>query len=407
MNDTLAVYARLQDTTASGLADPALLSGVNYPPTLATYSTIDLGSWQSRGSVHELAFLTQGRNLGFVTVVNGRYSQDRLTYTLYIEVTSGGVCPPAMANCSGHGTCVGVSCTCNAGWEGLTCSVPAPVLTNATTVVSPSLAPGDWVFWVYPVSDSPSVTVEIDLSMSQVMGGAQSLPLLTAFFDSARSANSLAGLQSEHALFDFAGYASQAQVGSAVAQHISALRNNPGSQRVLYVGVSNNIQARASVTVSVSLVATTESSTCDLSSPVSCRQSFCSGRGDLTVASGRQYCSCDVGWNPSNKCAGPLFAKFDTLVAAAQSISYLCSVCAHGSIPLDRSEMSLYKVPQPLQASTGLGVTVGPAHGAMRTLEDSRRSLQASTSSAGNATSPFVGILGTPSLLISTRLPRR
>lgn len=409
MNGSLAVYVQLADMTVSGLADPVLLTGVNDPPTMSSFAAIDVGSWQSRSSVHELVFVTQGRALQYVTVANGRYAEDRLSYALYVEVISGAECPPAIANCSNHGVCAQAKCTCDNGWEGLACAIPAAVLVNATSVVSPMLSPGEWAFYVYPLSDVPPAIVEVDLVMTQVSSGLLARPLLTAFFDSARSATSLAGLQSEHALFDFNGFSSQARIGAAVQQRVVALRTNARSERVLYVGVSNSVQARSPVSVSVALVALSSYTTPPCTG-TACRSTYCASHGDVSVINGQPTCICDVGWNPENNCAGPLLVKFDTLIAAAQSITFLCSVCAVASVPLDRSGMAFYKVPQPLQASTGLQVTVRPASGVVAASGGSRRRLvgaDARTLASNASINSNVGVLGTPTLLVSTSLPRR
>jgi hypothetical protein len=79
-----------------------------------------------------------------------------------------GACPPAMANCSGHGSCTNAECSCDDGWEGLLCAIEAPTLYNATTSVSDELQPGDWAYWVFPISDAAGQTVEIDVVMTQV-----------------------------------------------------------------------------------------------------------------------------------------------------------------------------------------------------------------------------------------------
>ena len=402
MNGSFAVFVRLTDVTFSRLADPVLLLGTNAQPTLAAYAAADLSSWQSRSVTHELAFLTRGIDLQFVTVANGRYAQDRLAYSLYIEVVAGGACPPSMSNCSGHGTCSLATCLCDLGWEGLRCDVSAGVLANASTAPASNLAPGQWKYWVFLI---PPFTAEVGIALTPTSSGG--LPLLSAFFDSGRHANSLAGLRSEAAMLDFDAYSMQSRIGSAASQRVTALRSDPRSQSVLYIGASNSVQAKAAASVIVAVVALTEQSTTCSGPADDCRRTQCSGHGNVVSVNEQLTCVCDVGWNPANRCAGPRFPQFNGLVAAAQSISFLCSICGVDSLLLGRSSLALYKVPQPLQSSTGLGISVAPSASVptARSLAYSHVPLRA-TQFDNSSVNPYVGMLGVPALLVATTFPR-
>jgi hypothetical protein len=72
MNGSLAVYARLVDQTASDLADPLLLVGLNAPPSLTSYAGADLDAWRSHRGVQELALLVSSQDLAFFSAMNGR-----------------------------------------------------------------------------------------------------------------------------------------------------------------------------------------------------------------------------------------------------------------------------------------------------------------------------------------------
>lgn len=392
MAGALTLYVRL-DATATPLADAMLLGRPDDYPTVSDFTEFDVRAWQSHAGVHEMVAVVSN-TLYFVGVFNGKYATDRLTYDIYAEIAANG-CPPALRGCSGHGTCASY-CTCDVGWEGIRCDIPAPALQDSVATLTPLLAPSEWAYFVYFIPDSPLLTEEITVTFERAAGSSvRAKPLLTVAFDATRNARSLARITSEAAMFDYDGFTDASASGKT--QQLIIKRSNPSAQRVLYVGVLNTLTARAAVrgTVTVNASVVDSMPECDASSDDSpatpanatCRSRYCHGRGDFAHANGMPFCRCDYGWSTDTRCASPSFSSFSNVAAAAQNLTFLCSVCQVPGLALAREDMAFYKVPMPLQKSTTLRIDVGA---------------DAAAYSAGNSSSAY----GNPSLLVATHLPR-
>jgi hypothetical protein len=381
------------DATASPLADAMLLGRADGYPDLGAFSEFDARAWQSHAGRHEM-LATVTSNLYFVAVLNGKYATDQLAYSLYLEIAAGG-CPPALGDCSGHGSCSS-QCVCDAGWEGLRCETPAPLLVDSQPAAVGLLDPATWSYFTYSIVDFPLTVKELTVSFTRTAGSSQrSQPLLVAGFVAARTTRSLAVLTSEVALFDYDGFKARRP-----SQNLTITRSNPSAQRLLYIGVHNSPNARAPAqgTVVVTASALSSMPTCDPSGDgaagapanATCRGRYCADRGDYSFANGQPFCRCDYGWSSDTRCASPQFTSFSRVAQAAQNMTYLCSVCSEAGVALEREGMAFYKVSQPLQKSTALRIDVAPDARAYANM------------SAANASAAY----GNPSLLVAAHLPR-
>jgi len=396
----IALYARL-DFSGTPAADGVLLSQVNTAPTLQSYRDFDVRQWRAAASVQEISTTVPSRPSGAVTflgVFNGLYAKAALGYTLYVELSP--TCPPALANCGGpaQGACVNGICVCALGFEGIRCDTAVAVLAAGVQAATPTLAPGEWSYFIFSPASS---TLEVVLTLESATGASSSAsaPLMAAAWDSGRyAATSLARISSEAVFQDF----DSISVGNA-SQRIVARRSSPGSQAFLYVGVRNSPSARAAFAglVTVSEAPSTSLANCSAADAGAggggggggarsaaavaafCRAARCHGRGTFALINDAPSCVCEYGWNADTACLSPIFASFSNVLAAAQNVSSLCSICATTS-PYARDQMAFFRIAQPLLKSTGLLLTLQPV-------------------AAGGAGGVAVGV---PSLLVSPSLPR-
>lgn len=376
----LGLYARLT-FSGSPAADGIMLTQVMIPPTLSTYRDFDIAAWRAASTTQEISTVVS--TITFLNIFNGYYAKERLQYTLYVEISSG--CPPSLRGCSGHGTCA-LTCACDIGWEGIRCDVPVPLINPTEATPTSELNPGDWQYFVFKPSESPTPTQEVTLQLARTSSSAVSWPLVVSAWDSGRYGTSIGKVTSETVYFDYASVAAQ----NSTFQSVTVRRTNAASQKWLYIGVRNLPTARASFQGSL-LVTESASITmpaCVDPSPAVCRETRCTGHGTYTVINSVPSCACDYGWNKDTACASPIFSSFSDILSAAQNVGFLCSVCTERDF-YSRDRMSFYKIPQPLQKSTGLSLSVSPVE-----------TVQVS----GNASSTV--ITGHPSLLVSASLPR-
>jgi len=426
MNGSITVYARL-DASASPLADGMLLGQRDATPTLSVYSHFDEGSWRARRPRQEILAVVNPNTLFFVSVFNSRYGSAPLAYDLYLEAVTDG-CPPSLGGCSGRGTCTSTGCACDAGYEGLRCEVPVPELASGAVFTVNGILPGAATYWVHTVLDTPNATVEITVNMTRV-GSLRAQPILTAAFDSARSTTSVSRLTGAQAAFDYASYRNGNGTQSFVIR-----RTNAVTQRFLFIGLHNTATARSPLSASVTVTARAFNSlpACtgtDTATGATCRDAHCNGHGNYIALNGAPFCQCDFGWNPDTRCGSPLFASFSRLADSGQRIGFLCSVCEVQNITMEREATVLYKIPQPLQKSTGLRIDVGPQVYARTTRTPRRlianhadqfslavapshtaasqgRWLQVGVANATDTALANPDAIGNPSLLVSTTLPR-
>jgi len=382
LNGTLGFYLRL-DFSNTPNADGMLLTQAMVPPTFTDYREFDLRSWRAAVKTQEIS--TTLSQLTFVNIFNGFYGKEIMSYTLYMELSN--KCPPSLRGCSGHGTC-NLVCECELGWEGIRCDIPVPQIETVTVYETNELRPGDWQYFVFRPSDSPT-TQEVTLSLDRTSLSTASWPLLVAAWDSGRYGTSIGKVTSETVFVDY-----DALIAHNGSQSVTVRRTNTLSQKWLYIGIRNLPTARTSYigTVTITESPNITMALCSSNDPEDCRVENCHGRGTYTVVRGTPSCECDYGWNKDTACASPIFASFSNLLTAAQNVGFLCSVCTNKA-SFARDQMSFFKIPQPLQKGTGLSLDVRPVKGTM--VAQNRRQL-------GNVT----GVTGHPSLLVSASLPR-
>lgn len=185
-------------------------------------------------------------------------------------------------------------------------------------------------------------------------------------------------------------------------QTVVLRRTNPQLQRYVYVSVGNGPLARSSFMSAVlaSQFISPVSGACD-PARTDCNKKVCYGRGQYrTVAAGTGACTCDAGWNADTYCGSPSFRSLNDIAAAAQTVSFLCSLCKETQA-MERDAVLIYKIPQPLARGSGLRVTMTPLATNFTVTSSGDGGFGAS-----NATVTQVVGFGVPSLLVSTKLPR-
>lgn len=114
-----------------------------------TADYLDVSSWQYNLTSHLLFF--QPQDLGNSTSYAGVYLfnsgfNSSTTYLIKVSSQRASFCPN---DCSGKGACSGAKCTCEAGFLGIDCRIPASALSSES-VVTPVLS-GKWKVAALPV----------------------------------------------------------------------------------------------------------------------------------------------------------------------------------------------------------------------------------------------------------------
>ena len=411
------LFVRLNATGPPG-SDPILLLNRDEAPSVTNHTHFDSGSWGQGASLHRLSLTLRDDNaLYFVGVQNGHYATAQLSFTMYVEVSSG--CPPALNDCNGNGVCSASSklCECNAGWQGPACSIAAPRLNASQVVTTGTLAPGTWQYFSYSV---PSDANQLRVSSTRVSGGPNSRLLLSTAFDGVNK-RSIPRLTGSSVLFNFNAFVSNNRSQTLWLQRPSDTENS----RVLIIGVLNTVYAKSAGRLSLSVTPFSASNpvipaSCvgDSADEAACSQMYCSGRGTVVENRGARVCQCQYGWASASFCASPRFSAFATLAASAQQLSFLCSVCSQETT-LAGNTMKLMKVAQPLQKSTGLLLEVSPlqeeaagSQGA-RMLNTGGGGFNSSSAGGGsplgvlnNSVAANTAVVGNPSILVAQTLPR-
>jgi hypothetical protein len=265
---------------------------------------------------------------------------------------------------------------------------------TAPSVDTPPLLPGGSITYIATAADS---SVEVFLTLTQLSLGALPRPMLKAAWSPTRGNAGI--VTSSFAVYDY----DAASAGNGT-QSILLRRVNPSQQRFLYVSLENDARARSSfagrISVDQSAVSTTALCT---GTAAACRASVCRKRGTYSSVNGVPGCSCDLGWNADTLCASPFFTSLADIVPAAQSMGFLCSVCSTVSW-MGMNGVRIFKVPQPLQSSTGLLLTAKPVPGVAG--GNSSSSVIVSSAMVPSANASGLSTTGSPSILISTVLPR-
>lgn len=376
--------------------DPALVVQTNEVGTLSSYRSFDRSSWIARRRIHEVVGSVDASDFVFLSVINGRYATTGMDFDLFVEVAGGG-CPEAIRHCSGHGVgeCI-TGCTCQPGWTGVKCEIPAPLLLSGAIASTPELMPGQWAYFVHRVADAAA---EVSIEAQPADGSSpRSAPKLLALFERTVTEASLGKLSSEIARFDFSGVGN-----SSVTQSITLSRTTAATQRFVVIGVQNMAAAASPVTLHVA-VAASRRVTMPLcsSDPGDARcsdpdQALCAGKGKYSVANGVPFCDCDPGWDPDTRCQSPLFTSLNRIASAAQEVEFVCSLCQR-SLTLRQDDFFLFKSPQPVQRGASVVITVAAVDSLGRT--------QAQIDGAGRRLSGVEDALGNPSILVARRLPR-
>eukprot|EP01138_Halocafeteria_seosinensis_P001714 gb/GECG01001757.1/.p1 GENE.gb/GECG01001757.1/~~gb/GECG01001757.1/.p1 ORF type:complete len:1684 (+),score=177.51 gb/GECG01001757.1/:1-5052(+) len=408
LNGTLGMYIKL-DGSRSPLADPLLLTRTESRPTLTDHDMLDTTSWAEAKDIHEIS-ATLNSDIYFGGVLNGKYGRDVLRYDATVEISNG--CPPGLEMCSQRGSCdpSTKSCICDSGWGGVKCDTPVTELETGTEVVADNIPIGGWRYFVLPLA---STTNELEIVGKDTSVSRRAQPVVVAAFDKKRRATSLGRLRDPSAFYDYDGYtriargataqrseeaniqggntASQSTRNEERQQKLIIKRDSSSlsgqSAQFLYVGVQNVPQAAADATVKLTVTARH-----NISIPAECQEDcsnrFCRGRGEYVLVNGAPECRCNEGWSKESWCASPRYNSLQNIPSAAQSISFLCSICKKTN-EMNRGEMQIFRVSQPLQAHIGLRLTARAA-----------TSAEASSDNLSNVTH------ANPSLLVSQRLPR-
>jgi len=391
------------NATGSPLSDPVLMIQRDAVPALQSFQHFDVGAWGQGSKLQELSItIRDDSSLRFVGVLNGKYGQEALRYSLRLELSTG--CAPALKSCSGHGQCGTNSkqCDCDWGWEGAACSVPVRLMNASVPVTSASLAPGQWQYFGISI---PNSVKELRVRSTRTQGTSTSASLLVAsVFDNLNSASTIPKLTGSNVDFNLNTFVARSAEQSMWLRRPSDL----AASQVLFIGVLNTLKAKSAAALSLEVDFFTADhipATClNAGELEDCNQQYCNGRGTIITDRGARVCECEFGWGRRGFCAGPRFSAFETLAASAQDINFLCSVCSK-QVDMGTNTMQLMKVAQPLQKSTGLFLQVSPvtppAASAARRVQTNQSPLGVFNSTTGAADG-----VGNPSILVSETLPR-
>ena len=369
LTGTLGIYVRL-NTTLTPLADPMLFTREDVRPNLRDYAEFDTRSWTEERDFHEISATLPPSNIYFVGVFNGNYGRDILKYVTDVEISNG--CPPSLESCSFHGKCDvdSKTCSCDEGWNGIKCDIPVTELMAGSKIITDMIPKGAWRYFVLPLN---SETKEVEVNMKDDSPSRRAQAVVVAAFDRTRRRTSLNRLKNANALYDFDGYTRVAR-GSArrrsrgngdanseqeqdadAAQRMLIRRESSSSEQFLYVGIQNVPQAGAKARVELEVI-TRNSFSVPADCADDCGSKYCRGRGQYVLSSGVPLCRCDNGWSGTSWCASPSFSSFQSLPQAAQSVSFLCSLC-QDDVLLERGDMKLYRISQSLQSHIALKIT--------------------------------------------------
>lgn len=350
-------------------ADPILLGQRDNFPSLVQGGTgraFDEPAWIQHSPNHTLSVAIAADGIYFVRVLNGRYATGPLTYSIYLERHTD--CSGGLNNCNGHGVC-DKQCKCAPEYEGIRCELVVPTLASGSSVTK-TVQIGGWEYFVFR---SAASTTEVELQLTGTNLHPKSEPILLVGTSRNRFSNNLRFITSSSALFDYDGFTSASKNQRLVVRDQSPL--------YYFIGVHNtrNSWQEATVTLTVNEYTTPQydDTGCD-ANRTRCDRELCKGRGAYTTNKDNfPVCECESGWAAKTLCGTPQFTSF-AMLSAAQEIGFLCNLCEF-DLYLGGQAMQVYKIPQPLQASTGLQITA----------------------SAANASQ-----FGNPSLLVSQYLPR-
>ena len=226
-----------------------------------------------------------------------------------------------------------------------------------------------------PTQQSSDNTREVEVKLTG--SAVRSNPLVSVAVSTLKRSNPLRLVAGSSALFDYDGFTSRASS--------QTVKINKRGSAFYYIGVHNTRNAASPLEVSLSVQGHTSHTftrtdcLSSIAAQTECGVELCSGRGTYaTDENGNPFCLCQSGWAADAYCNSPRFASFSNLLEAAQRIGFLCNLCDF-ELSMKGDELQVYKIPQPLQKSTGLALSV-----------------QSANASA----------LGNPSLLVSQYLPR-
>ena len=358
-------------------ADAILLGRPDTEPsiTLGTPNVFDEPAWIQHKLNHTLSEVMTSSGEYFVTVLNGRYATEPLTYTLSFERHTD--CSGALQDCNGHGTC-DVNCKCDDGYEGVRCELPVPTLPINGPTVHRTVDVGEWAYFLYQPGTNAT---EVEFKLTGTNIHKKSFPLLIVGPAVQRRSNNLRLVTKPDTglLFDYDGYT------SPIKDQTLVVRKKGAAINFFFIGVHNTRNSWQPVQVALTVTERTTSafdaSGCSASAAAaeSCSNTLCHGRGSvITDNDGYPSCSCEVGWKAATFCGAPFFESFVNLLSTAQDVGFLCNLCDF-DISLERNTMRLYSIPQPLQRLTGLSIVAKSANASVR---------------------------GNPSLLVSEYLPR-
>eukprot|EP01029_Cantina_marsupialis_P018833 TRINITY_DN4357_c0_g2_i1.p1 TRINITY_DN4357_c0_g2~~TRINITY_DN4357_c0_g2_i1.p1 ORF type:complete len:1627 (+),score=510.57 TRINITY_DN4357_c0_g2_i1:84-4964(+) len=340
---TAALVVTVEVTKKTEDSDPLLMGRKGSLPTLVLNDIVATASWNEQKTTHTIVLDSKTglrADTYYFIVLNSAYAKDALEFEMKVTVQS--ECTGDIGACSGNGNCSIVSdgstptCICAPGYTGQLCEIPLVELTNGVSL-SDTIEIGDWQDYYISV---PKTAVELEIEMNQ----ENSTPDLLLMFKKDSDSDTPPRLENAASvLIDFDGIKD-----TESPQKITYRQLRSGNY---YISVHNRIfsAAPAEFTIKATLYEQKTVNSCS-------DEDLCNGRGECVTEGGSAVCRCQGSW-AGVFCNTPNLGSIQNLQRSAQNIEFLCNMC-NDTEHLTTDEFKMFKVPQPLHASTALQIDI-------------------------------------------------